>query len=207
MSRLRSYLPFPIVFPRPTRPGRRPARALGRTPSCIGLVLLAGLTGCNTRVGRPDAEVARKVQREDRRLAQATALAAADLTPLGVVSDAAWIEAVALLVVKSPPPAPEPEPVGRADGWHYDAPATWGDQPWSLSPPDVEGSAASDLWRKPNRREEGALALEGGGDEGGKGKPKLRFNFLRLRIKDRPVSFSGSLKGLKSVQVKATIKL
>jgi len=28
-----------------------------------------------------------------------------------------------------------------------------------------------------------------------------------MRVKDRPVSFSGSLKGLKAVQVKATIKL
>jgi hypothetical protein len=205
MSRLTPRRPFALLSPASARPARRPTHALHGMMSCFGLVMLAGLAGCNSRGGRPDAEVARCVEREDRRFAGTTAVAAADLTPLGIVSDAAWIEAVALLAVRPEPPAPEPEPVGRAEGWHYDAPASWGIQPWSFA--QVDPGESSELHRSSGRRAEGALAIEGGGEEGDKGKLKLRYDFLRLRIKDRPVSISGSLKGVKSVQLKATIKL
>jgi hypothetical protein len=33
------------------------------------------------------------------------------------------------------------------------------------------------------------------------------MNLFRLRVNDQPVSFSGSLKGLKGFQIKATFKL
>jgi hypothetical protein len=41
----------------------------------------------------------------------------------------------------------------------------------------------------------------------GNKKPKVRVDLLRLRMNGNPVSFSGSLKGFKGVQLKATIKM
>ena len=179
------------------------------------LLLLVGSTGCATRAERPDADVTAMVEREDRRLAQLTAVAAVDMDPFELMSPGLAIESMALLVVgdekrsASTTPDDGSEPLGAAPGWFYDAPAAWGPRPWSFAVGEgMDGS--STYLRKAgggDKGSEGALAIEAGDGNGKGGKPKVRFNFLRMRVKDRPISFSGSLKGLKAVQVKATIKL
>ena len=174
---------------------------------CVAAMLSGG---CRTSAGRPDADVARTVEREDLRVARLTAVAAVDFDAFELMSPGAGLEAITLLSAPADPRAAEAaadEPVGRAEGWEYDAPAEWGVQPWSFSASGADGWDARGMSRSAGGRGEGALALETDGGEGGSGKPKLRFNFLRLRVNERPVSLSGSLKGLKGVQVKATIKL
>ena len=57
---------------------------------------------------------------------------------------------------------------------------------------------------------DGPVSFEGGGSsrrERKASKPKLRMDLLNLHVRGRPVSFSASLKGLKGVQFKATVKM
>lgn len=197
----------------PPRPHTRPhASPVSYLAACA---LFLGLSGCSARTDRADAEVAKIVEREDRRQAQRTAVAALDLETLELASAAAAIEAMALLYV----PAVEDIAAGAEDGpaasaaapgWHYEAPAGWAAQPWPLS---MEGDLEKAVETGgPSKRREGlgGLTLAPDTKDGGSGKRsrklKLGFNLLRMRIKDRPINFSGSLKGLKGVQVTATIK-
>jgi hypothetical protein len=204
-----------------TRAATCPAAFVRRRPihplACVlSALLLVGSTGCATRADRPDAEVARVVEREDLRVARLTAVAALDLESFEILSAGVAIESMALLMVgderhdASTTPDDGAEPLGAAPGWHYDAPASWGARPWSFAAGEgMDGSLTQRLKSAGGKdSHEGALAIETGEGEGrGGGKPKVRFNFLRMRVKDRPISFSGSVKGLKSVQLKATIKL
>ena len=202
-----------------SRLATRPALAVVPRPLCpfaylIPVLLLVGSTGCATRADRPDKDVAAMVEREDRRLAQLTAVAAVDMDPFELMSPGVAIESMALLVVgddrrsASTTSDDGSEPLGAAPGWFYDAPASWGPRPWSFAAGEgMDGSFTHLRKSAGGKGSEGALAIEAGDGEGKGGKPKVRFNFLRMRVKDRPVSFSGSLKGLKAVQVKATIKL
>lgn len=213
MSRLAprtASVPAPRYIPNAA--DRSPPPAGSPVPRGLPCLVLCAVTllsgGCRTTTAaRPDADVARTVEREDLRVARLTAVAAVDFDAFELMSPGAGLEAIALLSAPANPRADAAvaeEPPGRAEGWDYDAPAEWGVQPWSFSASGAEGWDARGVSRSAGGRGEGALALE---TDGGGGKPKLRFNFLRLRVNERPVSLSGSLKGLKGVQVKATIKL
>jgi hypothetical protein len=188
-------------------------RPAPRLLSCLTLCVLATAPiGCARHV-RPDGEVARTVEREDRRLAELTAVVSVDLEPLELASAAVAVETLGLLYLpdrRTSPPPSEPTQAPRPPGWLEGTPR-WLAHPWAFpASPDWTGLL-----------EPGAQALAdedaGGSDEGdavadrerdGRGRrPRLRVNFLKLRIKDRPVSFSGSAKGTESVQFKATIRM
>ena len=198
----------------PPRPHTRPP--VGPVSYLAACALFLGLTGCSARADRADAEVAKIVEREDRRQAQRAAVAALDLETLELASAAAAIEAMALLYV----PAPEDKPAdvevappasAEAPNWHYEGPAGWAAQPWPLSMEgDADAAALQTDGRSKRREGIGGLTLAPDAKDGGSGKRsgklKLGFNLLRMRIKDKPINFSGSLKGLKGVQVTATVK-
>ena len=200
------------LAPRPATHLATPARSV--VISAALLVLLSvGSTGCNTRAVRPDAEVARLVEQEERRLSHSGAIASVDLETFDLSSVGMAIEAMALVMVggdpsRAAPPPTASAPIGAAEGWHYEAPSAWGANPWSLAASEPDGLGASKLAKHPQHRSESAIAIEDGGEDGrGGGKPRLRFNLLRLRVKEHPVSFSGSMKGTKGMQLKATIKM
>ena len=191
---------------------------LSRPLSCFTVFgLLFGLTGCSARPDRTDSVVARIVEREDRRQAQRTATAAIDFEPMELASAVAAIEAVALLYVSDgqrQEAEAESEPTASVSvpGWHYHAPAAWAAQPWPLSMGGGWDETLDDAGTSKRRQSIGGLTVsseekDAGPDGRARRKLRLGFNLLRLRIKDRPVSFSASLKGLKGVQVKATIKM
>jgi hypothetical protein len=188
------------------------SRFLPRLPSCLGLcVLMVALTGC-ARQARPDAEVAKRVEREDRRLAELTAVAAVDIEPFELASASVAIETLGLLYVpdrRQAPPPPEPTQAPRQPGWLEGTPR-WLAHPWAFP--------ASADWT--GLIEPGAQALADDGDDGSddsnsgsdrergrRAKPRIRVNLFNLRINDRPVSFSGSAKGTDSVQLRATIRM
>ena len=161
------------------------------------------------------------VEREDRRLAQRTAVAVLDLETLELASVAAAIEAMALLYVPAatdtnPDPAagaPKTPPLAAAPapGWHYEAPAGWAAQPWPLTM-DGDWDEALEAGRSKRRESFGGLTLAADTNDTRSGrrasrKLRLGMDLLKMRINNLPVSFSGSLKGLKGFQVKATIKM
>lgn len=197
-----------------THPHTRPVSYLA---ACA---LFLGLTGCGTRSDRVDAEVAKIVQREDRRQAQRAAVAALDLETLELASAAAAIEAMALLYVpavtgqdgeSAAAGGETPTASATVPGWHYEAPAGWAAQPWPLTM-DGDWDPALDAGRSKRRESFGGLTLAadtkdtGTGRRGSK-KLRLGMNLLKMRINNLPVSFSGSLKGLKGFTIKATIKM
>ena len=197
---------------------------LPRLSSRLALcVVLAGMTGCSAGV-RPDAKVGAIVEREDRRVAaeraeEMTALAAADLAPLELASAGAALQTLGLLYVPDPRPRPAartgrvPTAADDNPNWVQGPPPSWLGQPW----PDgsaMDADAEDGGWRPgaswdsagdgPSVSSDG---VGGGRRGGGKRKPKLRKDLMNFHIRGRPVSFSGSLKGLKGVQFKATIKM
>ena len=196
------------------------------TPSVVTSVLLIGFAccgaaGCGAATGRPDAEVARLVDEEDRRHAAARdrhliELAAADLSPLELAAAGAAIETLALLYVPDQAaPAPVPPRAAPAvaaeesnPNWVEGPPPSWLDQPWPHSQamdPDGAGAVSAAGRGSGKGGDYGPLAVDGG--DGKSGKPKLRMDLLNLNFRGRPVSVSTSLKGLKGVQFKATIKM
>jgi hypothetical protein len=184
---------------------------------CILPLLSAG---CSLRSARPDAEVARIVEREERRearlAAQRAALAEADFENLDLTRAAALIDAIALLAVdyrsraEAAETTPGP-PLGAAAGWHYEAPAGW-----TVSTAPLSMQWDKSLWDHPATRH---LRDGDPGDDGSvsagpwemqqndRGRPQIFLNFLRMRIANLPVSFSGSLKKSKGVQLRATVKM
>jgi hypothetical protein len=177
-------------------------------------------TGCSLRSARPDAEVARIVEREERRerrlAAQRAALAEADFENLDLTRAAALIDAIALLAVDyraraDATPTPADPPLGAAAGWRYDAPAGW-----TVSTAPLSMQWDKSLWDHPATRH---LRAGDGDDDGSasagpwemqqndRGRPQIFLNFLRMRINNLPVSFSGSLRKSKGLQLRATVKM
>ena len=204
----------------------RPAVSRRATPRLIASVLLVGFAccgaaGCGAATGRPDAEVASLVEQEDRRLAadraaHLSALASTDLAYLELAAAGAAVETIALLYVPSPAApattAPAVEPVDSNPDWVEGPPPSWLDQPWPHSQAmDPDGADVAGAARRPGSGGgDGPVSFEGGGSsrrERKASKPKLRMDLLNLHVRGRPVSFSASLKGLKGVQFKATVKM
>ena len=182
-----------------------------RPAPCLALCVLAiGVVGCSAPPVRPDAEVARIVEREDRRQRPTVAVAELDLQPLELASAGVALEALELLYVpnrghQNTAPASARAPVPA--GWH-EAPASWLGYPGPVSTDaeelrsvDPEVSAISfDTDAAPSSDEDGDR--RGGGGK----RPRVRLNFLNLKINDNPISFSGSLKGMGNLQLRATIR-
>ena len=184
-----------------------------------------GAAGCSAATGRPDAEVARLVEAEERRLAadraaQLGALASTDLSYLEMAAAGAAIETIALLYVPNVPDpaapapartAPAVEPADASSDWVEGPPPSWLDQPWPHSQamdPDGADVVAGAGRRSDRTQRYGPIAVETGGRGDRKsGKPKIRMDLLNLKLRGRPVSLSASLKGLKGVQFKATVKM
>ena len=182
-----------------SRPARRMVFAL--------FVLSIGLTGCSVHSGRPDALVARVVEREERRQAQKAAVAAVDLDPLELSSVGLMIETLSLLYVPERRQETAELP-GSAPGWHYSPPTAWMAYPfplaltWDMSPEqNAFAPGEGDGKSNDGRASDGIVTQDPNG------RPRVRLNFLKFRINNRPISFSGSAKGLKGVQLRATIKL
>jgi len=192
-----------------------------RLPVAPSLCLLALIsTGCSLRSARPDAEVARIVEREERRearvAAQRAALAEADFENLDLTSAAALIDALALVIVPRSPQDPVAPhnglaPLGAAAGWHYEAPAGI-----TVSTAPLSMQWDKSLWEHSAGRH--FRSGDGDGEDvasvgpwevqsNDRGRPQLFLNFLRMRIHNMPVSFSGSIKNAKGVQLKATMKM
>jgi hypothetical protein len=101
--------------------------------------------------------------------------------------------------------------VGAAAGWRYEAPAGW-----AVSHVPLSMQWDKSLWEHPAGRH--FQTGNGDGEESTsigpleiqrneRGRPQMFLNFLRLRIANMPVSFSGSLKHSKELQLKATVKM
>jgi hypothetical protein len=164
--------------------------------------------------------VARIVEREERRearlAAQRAALAEADFENLDLTRAAALIDAIALLAVDYRSRAEATEttsgpPLGAAAGWHYEAPAGW-----TVSTAPLSMQWDKSLWDHPATRHLRAGDVDDDGPASGgpwemqqndRGRPQIFLNFLRMRSANLPVSFSGSLKKSKGVQVRATVKM
>jgi hypothetical protein len=160
--------------------------------------------------------VEREERREARVAAQRAALADADLEAPEFAGVAALIDALALLVVPDRPNDPATAagasaPIGAAAGWHYEAPAGW-----AVSHVPLSMEWDKSLWERPAGRHFGSG--DGDGEESTsvgplemqkneRGRPQIFLNFLRMRIANRPVSFSGSLKHSKGLQLRATVKM
>ena len=183
-----------------------------RPLSCVGLCLLAvASTGCAARTGAIDAEVERLVEREDRRQVLQSAVAAAadlELGPIDLASARVWVEALGLVVAPAEGSASEQvvPPIGAAEGWDYQPPASWMLQPLQFASAE-QLKFSADSHKSDGPRGLIGLDTSGDGEDGKGGKPKLLVNLLRMRINNAPVSFSGSVKGFKGVQLKATIKM
>ena len=200
-------------MPLPTRPM---APCLFTSVLLIGLAC-CGAAGCGATTGRPDTEVARLVDKEDRRhaadrAARLSALASTDLAYVELAAAGAAIETIALLYVPSPAAtaAPAVEPPDSNPGWVDGPPPSWLDQPWPHSQAmDLDGADVLGAGRGSRARGgDGPLSIErGGSGDRTSGKPKLRMDLLNLNVRGRPVSLSTSLKGIKGVQFKATIKM
>jgi hypothetical protein len=196
---------------------RRPPRPV----VALSLSLLALLsTGCNLRSARPDAEVAKIVERVERRearlVAQRAALADADLDTTDLARAAALIDTLALLITTDRPhdaaAANDPSaPLGAAAGWHYEAP-----DGWTVSHVPLSMQWDKSLWERPSGRH--FQSGDGDGEESTsigpleiqkneRGRPQMFLSFLRMRIANMPVSFSGSLKHAKGLQLRATVKM
>jgi hypothetical protein len=194
-----------------------------RRPPFVALCLCAlplVSAGCSLRSARPDAEVARIVEREERHearlAAQRAALAEADIENLDLAHAAALIDAIALLAVdyRSRAEAAEPTagaPLGAAAGWRYEAP-----DGWAVSTAPMAMQWDKSLWDHPATRH---LRDGDPGDDGSvsagpwetqqsdNGRPQIFLNFLRMSINKLPVSFSGSIKKSKGLQLRATVKM
>jgi hypothetical protein len=184
------------------------------------IVLAVALTGCSTGV-RPDAEVAEMVAREDRRLEEARrqelALRAAGALAWagGALAELTSVEVAAGGLLWGPLYVPQREadrgsPGGAAveqrvlppeppPGWpRFDALYA----AWALEEAQSGESYSDDEFPATDgppgdRRER----------KSGNSRPKLRVDLLRFRLRGNPVSFSGSLRGVKGLQIKATIKM
>ena len=186
-----------------------------RAALMITLVSL-GLGGCSRAV-RPDAEVSAIVEREDRRLAEvqrlelaaraAAALASAgealgELASVDVAADGLlwgplYVPNTKAAAGQSPTADLRVLPPEPPRGWphlegYYSA--------WALEEAEASQAESDD---------EVIMSDDGPGGRRRKGnnKPKLRLDLMRMRLNGNPVSFSGSLKGGKGVQLKATIKM
>jgi hypothetical protein len=186
---------------------RLTSRAARRVVFPALFVLSTGLTGCAVHSGGPDALVARVVEREERRQAQRAAVAAVDLDPLELSSAGLILETLSLLYVPEARQASAEMP-GSAPGWHYSPPTAWMAYPfplaltWDVSP-EQNAFASGDG----DGKSDDGPASDGVVTQDSNGRPRVRLNFLKFRINNRPISFSGSAKGLKGVQLRATIKL
>ena len=183
-----------------------------RPAPCLALCLLAmTATACAGRAGRPDADVARIVEREEARLAASTAVAAVDVEPVELASAAVALETLGILFVPNPKttadadgPAREPAPAGWVEG----APPSWGATYVVPLSPDLDGQPDVDVDGSADDAEAGDDESRPGRRRGkGQQKPKVRLRILDLKINDRPVSFSGSVKNLDSIQFRVTIRM
>jgi hypothetical protein len=205
---------------RPTRPAPRPAVCPASCiTSCIAFFLLAiGTAGCGSPAVRPDAHVARIVEREDLRQARSADRSRNEVEPIELASAGVALEALELVYVpdtRKPDPTPAPARAPVPTGWH-EAPASWLILPAAdlrlpadsrLSGDDQGGEAQSFF-----------LSLDGDGNSdagddsdgrkggGGRSKPRVRMDLFKLKINDNPVSFSGSLKGSGNLLLRATIR-
>ena len=193
---------------------RLPSRAL-----LLTIVMAIVSTGCSTGV-RPDLDVAAIVAREDRRLeevrrqeladraAGALALAGqaiAELTsvvvaaggllwgPLYVPQGAAGQGPRRGATVEQPILPPEPLPGWPSFDALYEA---WVLEEAQSNEVYSDDESPADDGPPGDRRQ-----------RKGNSRPKLRFDLMRFRLNGNPVSFSGSLRGGKGVQIKATIKM
>jgi len=196
------------------RPPRHfPALARRALPCLFLCVLATAPTGCTAPSARPDADVERAVQREERREAGLVVVAELDEAPLEMAAAGGDAGPVALAAVRPAAPADSPAagsvPPGAVAGWHYRLPAAWaGPRPILVAPrwDDLLG---------PGPTESTVAGFElvtgddgdGAGERANPGRPHLRFDFLRLRFYDRPVVISGSAKGGRGLQVRAVVKL
>jgi hypothetical protein len=196
-------------MPRPTPLAPRPAMCLAY------FVLVIGTAGCGSRAVRPDAHVARIVEREDLRQAR-TAARKADVEPVELASAGVALEALELIYVPTPRQPDAAPALARAPvpaGWH-EAPASW----LILPAPDVRLASGSGIGGvdQPAEGHRFFVSLDGdstsdGADDperrgGGNSKPRVRLNLLNLKINDNPISFSGSLKGTGNLILRATIR-
>jgi hypothetical protein len=178
---------------------------------CLALCLFAlALTGCSGRAARPDAEVARIIEREDAKRARSAAIAAVDVDPVELASAAVALETLGILYVPEArtTAADAPARAPAAEGWNEGAPASWGltfvvpqamDVEDEIEPDPEEvadDEAAGDDESRPGRR-------RGNGQK----RPRVRVQILDMKLKNNPVSFSGSVKNLDSVQFRMTIRM
>src|SRR5215213_3907509 len=108
------------LAPRPATHLATPARSFVISVALL-VLLLVGSTGCNTRAGRPDTEVAKFVEQEERRLSHSGAIASVDLETFDLSSVGMAIEAMALVMVggdpsRAAPPPTASAPIGAAEG-------------------------------------------------------------------------------------------
>ena len=183
-----------------------------RPVPCLALCLVGFvLTGCAARTDRPDSDVARIVEREEARRAASTAVALADVEPVELASAAVALETLGILyvpnareLVATDAPAREP----AVAGWVEGTPPSWGatyvvtlapqlDEPMDAG---VEASSddadAGDDDSRPGRR-------RGNGQQ----RPKVRLQILNLKVNELPLSFSGSVKNMNSVQFRVTLRM
>ena len=190
---------------------RHPTRAV-----LLITVVALGVGGCSRAV-RPDAEVSALVEREDRRLAEVhrlelAARAAAALASAGeALGELASVDVAAdgllwgPLYVPNTKTAAGQSPTAELRILPPEPPLGWPHlegyySAWALEEAEASQGESDD---------EAVMEDDGPGNRRRKGnkKPKLRVDLLRMRLSGNPVSFSGSLKGGKGVQLKATIKM
>lgn len=202
---------------------------------CLALCVLAfALTGCNARRdGALDTEMARLVDRVEQRVEAerraelaVAALAARDLAPIEYASAGMALETLGLLYI--PDPRQKVARRGSETESETIAPSEWlpnwihGPHPSWLahqtpSPTEVTDPMMPDLawtplaeWDDMGDNESSEASDEGrpGRRRGsGRSKPKIRVNLFQLRVAGQPVSFSGSVKDLKGVQIKLKVRL
>ena len=180
-----------------------------RPAPCLTLCLLTlAALGCGGRSSRPDASLARLVEQEEARRAARVAVAAVDVDPFGLASAAVALEAMGVLYVPGPqaqvaPPTKAP----ASPGWREGAPPSWGSFVVPMSP-ELTDDAQADAGASADEADQGDDESRPGRRRGnGRQKPRVRLRILDLKINDRPVSFSGSVKNLDSVQFRMTIKM
>jgi hypothetical protein len=156
---------------------RAPARA---SSAVVILVVVVALTGC-TAVGRPDAQVARRVEEVERQRVKEIVLASAD-------EDEVPLALLVAGAVTAASPAAGPEPVasvpgnGSPDRFFSLASDEW---PRSFSfVVETERSPLDDMYR-------GSAARS---DQESAARPKFGLNLFRLTIAGHPVSLRCSIK-------------
>lgn len=202
---------------------------------CLALcVLTFALTGCNAqRDPALDAKMAQLVDRVEQRVEAerraelaVAALAARDLAPIEYASAGMALETLGLLYIPDPRqnPARRPsdadsetiDPSEWLPNWIHGPHPSWlGQQPPQST--DVIGPSTADLawaslaeWddaQAGNQSEVSDEARPGRRRGSARKKPKIRVNLFQLRVAGQPVSFSGSVKDLKGVQIKLKLRL